>query len=125
MIGMSTRYGANRRMGTWYEFVCESCDYAAEVSGGADTGMLVSVLTMTCLDCEQLVDVITRVHDPHVSADSVGRCPECKGRNLEPWVPAGVSGREQPARPAGGPQPGRCPRCGSTMGHGSLMALWD
>ena len=46
--------------------------------------MLVSVLTMTCLDCKQFVDVITRFHNPHVGADSIGRCPECEGRNLEP-----------------------------------------
>ena len=38
-------------MGEWFTFVCDDCAYEAEVSGGPDAGMLVTVETMSCSDC--------------------------------------------------------------------------
>ena len=35
-------------MGQLYRFVCDTCDYQTEASGGPDAGMQVVVQTMSC-----------------------------------------------------------------------------
>jgi hypothetical protein len=49
-------------MGQWFRFVCDTCGYEVQVSGGPDAGVTVSVQTMSCSGCSNLVDVIVNVH---------------------------------------------------------------
>ena len=46
-------------MGRSFAFTCADCGYAVEVSGGSDSGMLVSTQTITCTVCKELTDVVT------------------------------------------------------------------
>lgn len=113
-------------MGHRYGFTCPACGYQAEVSGGPDSGKLVTVQTMTCLTCRSLVDVVTDIHARGAWLDALdhelGRCPSCLGQRLEPWGGvatdiATVSGD----RAATGP----CPLCGTPMRRDEPTVLWD
>jgi hypothetical protein len=101
-------------MGSLIRFTCEICDYSAEVSGGIDYGMIAVVRTMTCHDCEHLVDVLVGregregpTGDPEYDKD-LRTCPICRGQRLEIW---------DKARP--------CPKCGGLMPEGEVTCLWD
>jgi hypothetical protein len=48
-------------MGRSYHFECPLCHYQACVSGGADHGVNCSVQTISCRNCRELFDVLTRV----------------------------------------------------------------
>src|SRR5215208_5479926 len=54
-------------MGRTYLFDCSRCGYRARVSGRADHGFNVCVQTITCQDCTQLYDAVTRVKRPLAS----------------------------------------------------------
>ena len=45
-------------MGTTFLFKCNECGYKAELSGGKDSGFVALVQTMTCHNCNELVDVL-------------------------------------------------------------------
>lgn len=100
------------RMGFTYEFLCAQCGYSANVSGGADAGMIVSVETMTCSDCKELGDVITAWwREDQAQPAEIGKCPNCESKSVASWDPD--------VRP--------CPKCGSKMEvnpEGSVI-LWD
>jgi hypothetical protein len=112
-------------MGTWFEFLCDGCGYQAEVSGGPDAGMRVSVQTMTCRDCAELVDVVTQVLGEGTRDIAVGCCPICHGNHLAEWT--GITAAASPANDQLDPgRDGRlCPKCATPMRRGELMTLWD
>ena len=71
-------------MGSLIRFTCEICDYSVEVSGGIDYGMIAVVQTVTCHDCEHLVDVLIGregqegpTGDPEYDKD-LQTCPLCR-----------------------------------------------
>ena len=103
-------------MGARYSFRCEACGHSAEVSGGKDAGMIAEVETMTCADCQELVDVLTATapmdsafgRERPLLKERRLRCPECHGRRVTPW-----------------PESRPCPKCGGRMEPGDLVMLWD
>jgi hypothetical protein len=101
-------------MGTAYSFECPSCGYSAEVCGGTDSGFGATLRTSVCADCHAVVDVLIGGPsffggEPVESDDpDVGRCPQCKGRNVTPWK------RSRP-----------CPKCQSRMKKGGALIMWD
>ena len=102
-------------MGTVYNFTCTKCGYSAKASGGRDVGMVAVVRTMTCKDCEEVVDVLIGRYgengptgDPEYDAD-LDICPECRGRNVRSWS------RRHP-----------CPKCdGEMKKEPGMDILWD
>lgn len=103
-------------MGTKYEFRCKGCGYSATVSGGLDSGMFAVVRTMTCDDCNELVDVLVGKYgeegptgDPAYDKD-LKVCPHCHRRNVHPWLTRRG-----------------CPKCGTSMSlsHDSPTVSWD
>lgn len=104
-------------MGQTYLFKCEKCRYKAEVSGGPDSGMLISTKTRVCPNCLRVVDVLTGVVGGTTLtaskkldlAKEKGRCPRCGNFKTLPW-----KGRA-------------CPKCGGKMkkeGDGPIC-MWD
>jgi rubrerythrin len=102
-------------MGMLHDFKCPTCDYYAEVAGGADTGMMVSTVTITCLDCRELYDAVTHDHtqegypvfEPE-PPEPVPVCPKNEAPRVEEWT-----------------APGSCPKCGTAMAMGDMVCLWD
>ena len=99
-------------MGQLFGFQCSACGYAAQVSGGPDTGMTCLTQTVRCGVCCQLLDVeVSDTPWDQLSKKTVRKipCPKCGGSTLEPWD-----------------HPGPCPRCGrSSLDRGDLILLWD
>lgn len=94
-------------MGAKYRYVCSSCQYEANVSGGPDAGMLCCTQTIVCHDCQRLYDVIT------VDRQEPGRehplaCPRSHLHSVSPWT-----------------HPASCPKCGTLMDQEGLTILWD
>ena len=119
-------------MGMSYEFGCAACDYTADVCGGPDTGMLVSVNTVTCFTCAELVDVVTARHDwssstPPESDLTDGRCPRCGGANLVSWGPRQPETAQVNIDITELDDCGPCPKCGAAMRFtgGGIVTLWD
>jgi hypothetical protein len=48
-------------MGRTYHFQCTQCQYHADLSGGADSGLHCDLQTILCRECRELFDVFTRV----------------------------------------------------------------
>lgn len=104
-------------MGLKKEHRCPNCGYTVVTSGGEDAGMVVSVETHVCGDCQSLTDVVTVYHmhdDPEMVFKPIDKkdysCTECEGHNLLVW--------DTKKRP--------CPRCGATMTTGDgVEILWD
>ncbi len=87
--------------------------------------MLVTVQTMVCGDCTELVDVITVVHafDPDDRAElesKLSRCPDCGGTRLTTWGVDG-SAADPDARVVLGP----CPKCGASVSDLVSFGIWD
>lgn len=103
-------------MGTKVDFICPSCGYTAMVSGGRDVGMEAVVQTMTCEDCQTLVDVlIGRFGEDGPTGDAnydqdLNLCPQCRGTKVHPWP------SQQP-----------CPKCSGSMieDENGLTIAWD
>ena len=104
-------------MGSTYVYKCTACKYEAEISGGKDSGFLISTQTKMCPNCRQLVDVVTgTTRDPVMAkelklnpAKSKSDCPQCGNFKLLAW-----KGRA-------------CPKCGGKMkqdGDGPVC-MWD
>ena len=100
-------------MGTSYRFVCPHCGYHAEVSGGEDAGMTCLTVTITCMACRKLFDVMTR-QLPRWGEDAdwievETQCPCSAGHKCELWT-----------------HPGPCPKCGTIMDREDEPFLfWD
>lgn len=96
-------------MGTTLSFTCPQCRYEASVSGGPDAGFFCNTLTVRCMDCRALYDVVTFEDRGQPTERRVEpRCPKSQTHTVEPWT-----------------HPGPCPRCGVTMEEGGEVALWD
>lgn len=106
-------------MGTWYEFKCPGCGYAAEVSGGDDVGMNSVTTTIACKTCKKLLDVVISEEPWAVTLSEPGlplnpdfqrtiRCKKSARHKVERWT-----------------FPGPCPNCGTMMEQGEMIACWD
>lgn len=72
-------------MGQLQTFECESCGYSAEVSGGDDAGMVVTITTISCGVCRELYDVILwRVNEPELPPKEP-QCPKAKPHPVSLW----------------------------------------
>jgi ssDNA-binding Zn-finger/Zn-ribbon topoisomerase 1 len=101
-------------MSSLIRFTCEKCDYSLEVSGGIDYGTISVVQTMTCHDCEHLVDVLVGregqegpTGDPEYDKD-LQTCPICREQRLEIWDKSR-----------------QCPKCGGLMTEGEVTCFLD
>jgi predicted nucleic acid-binding Zn ribbon protein len=97
-------------MGHAFSYKCTNpdCGYEATISGGKSCGFCGEVESMTCLDCKELMDVLT-APSPELKPIEP-RCDECKGQNLKKFY----SGRT------------RCPKCGSKLKKDTnLDIMWD
>lgn len=101
-------------MGCCFDYQCShpDCGYEATVSGGKDHGFCGEVQTMVCLDCKDLLDVLTA--EPSANAPSglapvERKCGECGGKNLKLFH----SGKT------------RCPKCGARLKKSDNFDLWD
>ena len=120
------------RVGQSFLFRCDDCGYEADVCGGPDAGMTVSVRTMACRSCLELVDVVTQVHSV-AGRDAPMRlhvCPVCDSVDLAPW--GQVESYEDPEggftrrkEPEPGESWGECPKCAGPMRATSGITLWD
>jgi hypothetical protein len=88
-------------MGEWFKFVCDDCGYEAEVSGGPDAGMFVTVETMSCSGCHNLVDVVI---ETHAHTEDEDRLRDATGRQVKERVGSASEGwtRRRP-RPLSAP----------------------
>jgi hypothetical protein len=101
-------------MGKAYSFECPSCGYRAEVCGGTDSGFSATLRTSVCGDCNAVVDVL--IGGPgffgrkplKTDNPNVGRCPDCKGKNVAAWK------RSRP-----------CPKCQARMKKSGALIMWD
>ncbi|GAA5514937.1 hypothetical protein Dcar01_03701 [Deinococcus carri] len=119
-------------MGTLYDFTCAACGYTA-ASGGMDRGIDTVYVTVHCLNCRELMDVLAGrlSHDLPPPPPSLGapatsppprptvppkeklaevkwRCRTGRFHRLEPWQP-----------------PGPCPKCGEVIERGEPVGIWD
>ena len=101
-------------MGITYYFNCDTCDYTAIISGGRDSGFVALVQTMTCHNCNELVDVLIGAYGKEGKTEdaemnkALGICPECKRSDVVRWDD------EKP-----------CPKCDGKMIRGKEASLWD
>ena len=96
-------------MGTSYQFKCPQCDFEAEVSGEGYAGMMCTTITIHCLDCHDLYDVVDSVMgDNSLFKPKKVRCPEKAKHRWEAWT-----------------HPGPCPSCGTTLVKGESTMIWD
>jgi predicted nucleic acid-binding Zn ribbon protein len=96
-------------MGRCFEFKCSnpSCGYEATVSGGKDFGFCGEVEAMVCLDCKEMMDVLTAAAPDLKPVER--KCDECGGKNLKVFH----SGKT------------RCPKCGARLKKSEDFNLWD
>jgi len=101
-------------MGQTYIFECNACGYNADVSGGRDSGFEALVQTMTCNNCNELVDVVIGAEGKEGKTQYerlnkvLGKCPICKGSNVDRWD-----------------DEKSCPKCDGKMIRGEMASLWD
>jgi len=100
-------------MGARAEFKCPGCGYSAMVSGGEDGGMEVSTTTISCVECQELYDVVSGrivfadTADATLNPETI-RCHKDAEHQIREWQ-------------ANGP----CPRCQTQMNRGEDYVLWD
>jgi len=109
-------------MGERITFQCNGCGYGALVSGGLDAGECVCTQTIYCLDCNELMDVVSAVQkgfeEPGMELTDEAeesllivriRCERDPNHQWRKWN-----------------FPDVCPRCRASMtrSHG-LRMLWD
>jgi len=102
-------------MGECFKFSCPVCGYAAEVSGGRDSGEGHCTQTILCFDCKELMDVVAAVlsgfEKPGMELTGESeenlllvriKCQRGSNHNWREWNAPDV-----------------CPRCGNSMelGH--------
>ena len=126
-------------MGRTFRFECPYCQYRANISGGADSGVHCEVQTVVCRDCRELLDVFTKVR----RWEGVSQAIKFPGFFRPEIPPAIISGgttgqrwvweKCKPACPVEPKHqvelwqaPGRCPRCGTFLEkNGRPFKLWD
>lgn len=108
--------GRSPLMGDGCSVTCPQCGYHATLEWGSGTAG-VGVDAMHCLDCDELVSVVTEnaFDAPGVE---LGRCPDCSGQRLE-GVP-GVYDIDEGSQPS--PLP--CPKCRALL-LVSRQFIWD
>jgi hypothetical protein len=77
-------------MGTLHKYVCRSCGYYAEVSGGEDAGMESVTTTIVCEDCRRLYDIQIDAHPFSKSPEEALIafpicCPRCAIHRVREW----------------------------------------
>jgi hypothetical protein len=134
------------QMGRTYHFQCTQCQYHADLSGGADSGLHCDVQTILCRECRELFDVFTRArHEvgcmkfvqnfsafkrleipPVILRDSLFAAKSAAPRQFE-WeklklaCPVSATHFVEPWR-----HPGRCPRCYAFMAQDGLpFRIWE
>jgi hypothetical protein len=133
-------------MGRTYHFSCTQCQYHADLSGGADSGLNCNVQTILCRECRELFDVFTRVRrvvgraefarnfsafmrpeiPPVILRDSLFAAKRAVPRQFE-WqklklaCPVSAKHFVETWR-----HPGRCPRCYAFMEQtGMPFRVWE
>ena len=134
-------------VGKTFHFECPWCQYRAQLSGGADSGIHCEVQTVVCHDCRELYDVPTRLRRRKPEKEIA---PGKFIRPLRPEIPPAVLRNGSfhplnfPVRPlvwhefklacpvnpkhrvAPWNDPGRCPRCGNFLEkNGWPFRLWE
>ena len=101
-------------MGSKQKYKCSHCGYSVVSSGVRDLGLIRVVQSMTCEDCEVIVDVLIGMCGKDgPTGDSeydkrLNKCPACKGTNLKPW-----------------PDDYPYPKCGNNMDELFEVMNWD
>lgn len=98
-------------MGCRVTFQCIKCGYAEMVSGGPDRGFDAHTLTVQCLKCKSLMDILTGrdLDPPGEKPTKKPRCSKCRSTRVKPWV-----------------RGDRCPRCEGQMSRtDGPSILWD
>ena len=136
----------NWEMGRTFRFHCTQCQYHADISGGADSGLNCDVQTILCRECRELYDVFTRVRravgcrdpirnfsaftrleiPPVILRDSLFASKAAEPRRFE-WQ------KMKPACPVSAKHfveawkhPGHCPRCHAFMEQEGLpLRVWE
>jgi hypothetical protein len=97
-------------MEMFHNFVCPTCGYKAQVTGGVDSSDYLTFETMVCADCSQLVDALVEIRPRWLHRQKNGKggyktkkkcvvfCPRCNGFHLIPWA-----------------QHSPCPKCSGAM----------
>ena len=137
-------------MGRTYSFECTKCGYRAQVAGRPDRGLEFFTQTVSCLECKQLYDVVTRLRFPSASfsvptfhqfshyqrmlppkrapsfAVALNHLP-LRGLNGFRWVSYSPACPASPShRIHSWTQPGKCPKCGTIMDRTALAyRIWD
>ena len=107
-------------MGVLLQAACLACGH--EVGLFAGFGFEgVEMEPRVCLDCREIVSVAVadRLHRPDPSPD-VNQCPDCGGKNLQPFDYEVLGGDEPEPSVRSGP----CPRCGASVNVYSA-GVWD
>ena len=107
---LGVEYDSFKTMGCAFSYKCTNprCGYEATISGRKDFGFCGEVESMVCLDCKELMDVLT-APAPNLKPIKP-RCDECKGKNLRKFYPDRT----------------RCPRCGSRLKKDTNSdIMWD
>ena len=94
-------------MGAWFLFSC-NCGYATRVSGMPDRGFIAESVTMECLDCKEIHNIVTNYFNEEDDDGNTGKCPECKEDNLVPW--GQIDRYDESDKDCYG-----CPKCGDQM----------
>lgn len=102
-------------MGSLYKYECESCSYHAQVCGGYDRGFEARLVTISCSQCQEVLDIsieqeqwatgveleLAKKPDPNLFT-----CKTC-GKDSCPKFTE------------------ECPRCGSSMRRTHFIMDWD
>jgi len=142
-------------MGRSYWFECGKCGYRAKVSGRAESGVYFASETISCRDCKQLYDAVTRVKVPDLNEEEtkaapagvlgskflkqlhIGKVPPTfqsvsnrlpfRGVKRFRWLAFRPQCPSSPLhRVESWADPGKCPRCGVFLERSGLpYHLWD
>lgn len=99
-------------MGTLLKYICNNCNYSAEVSGGQDIGMLVKTNTVLCTKCEEVVDVqVDFMGEIKIKEFDLNKCPNCNSaKYIIKW--------DNMKRP--------CPKCNGKINDSKeIIIMWD
>jgi hypothetical protein len=131
-------------MGRTYVFECTKCGCKAKVSGRPERGVRFAVNTVSCKQCKQLYDVITRLKLPQPGDREIDDEPPAE--ELKPpafesvvnrlslvkakkyrWVAFELHCPRSPGHQVHAwKDPGKCPRCGIFMERSALpFCLWE
>ena len=88
-------------MATIYTFLCEGCNYTAEVAGESSALFAGQTETMICKDCKSLYDAVKgfTFNEDGEEGFYYSACEECDSENNKRW--------NYSKKP--------CPRCGEKM----------